>query len=55
MKTPPKRAKKGSVDTAVLVRMDGRLREQVHRAARREGVSDSEWLRSAARERLARG
>lgn len=54
MKTPPKRAVKGTIDMAVLVRMPESLHRQVERAARQEGLSVAEWLRRAATERLER-
>jgi predicted HicB family RNase H-like nuclease len=55
----PKRAKRGSIDGAVLVRMSAELREAVDAAAEDAEVSVAEWLREAAarmlRARRAKG
>jgi predicted HicB family RNase H-like nuclease len=44
---PPKRAPKGSIDSALLLRLPDDLREPAERKARKHGVSLSEWIRRA--------
>jgi predicted HicB family RNase H-like nuclease len=43
----PKRAKKGSIDSAVLVRLPDELRGRADRAAKKQGLSLAEWIRRA--------
>lgn len=49
MRTPPKRAPKGSIDpgSTLLLRMPKELRERLDAAAKREGLSAAEWVRQA--------
>jgi predicted DNA-binding protein len=43
----PARAPKGSIATALLVRLSADLRDRLDREARREGLSAAEWVRQA--------
>lgn len=43
--TGPKRAKRGSIDGAILLRLPEELLSLVEREAKREGVSRAEWIR----------
>lgn len=49
-----KRAPRGSIAHAVLVRMPADLAAATREAAEREGVTVVEWVRRAMRERLER-
>ena len=43
----PKRAPKGSIDSAILLRLPADLRERMVKAAAAEGLSIAEWVRRA--------
>lgn len=46
-KQAPPRAKRGSIETAFILRMPSELRALAQRAAESDGVSESEWWRRA--------
>jgi predicted DNA-binding protein len=46
-RTPPKRAPKGSIASAKLLKLPAELSARLEREARREGLSASEWIRRA--------
>jgi predicted HicB family RNase H-like nuclease len=45
--TGPKRATKGSIGGALLLRLPNDLRRQIEKAAKRAGLSSAEWVRRA--------
>ncbi len=45
--TTPKRAPKGSIATALLLRLPEDLAAEVEAEAEREGISKAEWIRQA--------
>lgn len=53
MSRKPARAKMGSIDGALLVRLPNSLRKQIDRAAKAAGLSSAEWVRRAAQKVLA--
>lgn len=46
-RTPPKRAPKGSIDSALLIRFPKDVRKRLDVAAKKEGLSVAEWVRQA--------
>lgn len=54
MRTPTRRAKRGSISTKVLVSLDASLDTLLREAAHGEGISVSEFVRLAIRDRILR-
>jgi predicted HicB family RNase H-like nuclease len=50
----PKRAAKGSIGSAILVRLPDDLRGRIEKAAAKAGLSIAEWIRQTAETALTK-
>lgn len=51
---PPKRAPKGSIDSALPLHLPDELKDRIRRAAARDGLSMAEWIRRVIVAQFAR-